>query len=214
MMIQVGIVEDKKELRESLATNILLYDNLRISFLAPNGQLAVDKCAIHRPDVVLMDIEMPVMNGIEATKKIKKENPEIKVLMLTVFDDDEQIMKAIFAGASGYLLKEEHPSKIIEAITELHSGGAAMNPAIALKTLNLLRNNNSTQITEHSELGITERELQVLNRLAKGLDYKAISVSLGISPKTVRNHIQKIYTKLHVSNKTAALNKARSNGWI
>lgn len=213
-MIQVGIVEDKKELRESLSSNLGFYKNIHISFLASNGHIAIDKCAIHKPDVVLMDIEMPVINGIEATKKIKKDNPDIKVLMLTVFDDDEQIMDAILAGASGYLLKEEHPSKLVDALSDLVSGGAPMSSAIALKTLNLLRNSNSNKKVEHNEFGITERELQVLNRLAKGLDYNAISKSLGIAPKTVRNHIQKIYNKLHVNNKTSAINKARAHGWI
>ncbi len=123
-------------------------------------------------------------------------------------------MEAILAGANGYLLKEEHPRQIVDAIQDIMEGGAPMSPSIALKTLNILRHQNKSQEVAKSDFGISEREMQVLTRLAEGKNYNEVSESLFISPKTVRNHIQNIYTKLQVNSKLAAIDKARSLGWM
>jgi DNA-binding NarL/FixJ family response regulator len=214
MKVKVAIAEDNQDLRESLKASLGYFSEVEVIFSASNGLDLVNKCTALQPQVILMDIEMPVMNGIEATANLKANYPSIKVLMLTVFDDDNKIMEAILAGANGYLLKEEHPRQIVDAIQDIMEGGAPMSPSIALKTLNILRHQNKSQEVAKSDFGISEREMQVLTRLAEGKNYNEVSESLFISPKTVRNHIQNIYTKLQVNSKLAAIDKARSLGWM
>lgn len=214
MSVKIAIAEDKRDLREALKVNLGYFTEIEVVFTAANGDDIVNKCDAVRPEVILMDIEMPVMNGIEATKKIKEKFPEIKVLMLTVFDDDTRIMEAIIAGANGYLLKEEHPGKIVDAVQHLMEGGAPMSTSIAVKTLNILRCQHSQNEVSKDEFGISEREMQVITRMANGQNYNEVSDSLMISPKTVRNHIQNIYTKLQVNSKLEAIDKARSLGWL
>lgn len=214
MSIRVAIAEDKRDLREGLTKNLGFFEEVEVVYTAANGSDIVNKCQAAPPDVILMDIEMPTLNGIEATAKIKTEHPEVKILMLTVFDDDKRIMEAILAGANGYLLKEEHPGRLVESIQHVMEGGAPMSAAIAAKTLDILRLQMSAKTTPIEEFGITEREVQVLTRMSEGQNYQQVSESLFISPKTVRNHIQNIYTKLHVNSKVEALNKAREMGWI
>jgi len=212
--IKIAIAEDKKPLRESLVQNLSYFEEVDVVFTAANGLDIVAKTSASQPDVILMDIEMPGMNGIEATASIKAKHPNVKVLMLTVFDDDKRIMEAILAGANGYLLKEEHPNKIVEAIENLMDGGAPMSASIALKTLNILRMQVSGNSTPIEDFGISERELQVLTRMAEGQNYQQVSEALFISPKTVRNHIQNIYSKLQVNSKIEAINMARKMGWV
>ena len=158
---------------------------------------------------------MPKMNGIEATEKVKQKYPHIKIIMLTVFDNDENIFNAIKAGADGYLLKEINAADLHSGILETLNGGAAMNPSIALKTLKLLRNPISIRDKQEKEnIKLTEREVDVLEQLSKGLSYNAIAENLILSTGTIRKHIENIYRKLQVHNKLEAVDKAKRNNLI
>ena len=158
---------------------------------------------------------MPILNGIEATEIVKQKYPHIKVIMLTVFDNDENIFSAIKAGADGYLLKEVEPKNLYNGIIETLNGGAAMNPSIALKTLKLLRNPIDLNNKKEEEIiKLSPREIDVLEQLAQGLSYTIIAENLFLSPSTVRKHIENIYTKLQVHNKLEAVQKAKRNNLI
>ncbi|MBX2895473.1 MAG: response regulator transcription factor [Cyclobacteriaceae bacterium] len=161
-------------------------------------------------DVVLMDIQMPELNGIETTRQLTQKYPHIKVIMLTTFDDDEKILDAIMAGASGYLLKEESAEVLWRSIKETTSGGASMSAAIAFKALKLLRN-PMTHTIQKQDFGLTTREIELLEQLKSGLTYDQVAANLFISSGTVRKHIQNIYGKLQVNNKTEAVQKAIQN---
>ena len=162
-----------------------------------------------------MDIEMPVLNGIETTQIVKQKYPQIKIIMLTVFDNDENIFNAIKAGADGYLLKEVNPEQLHKGIVETLNGGAAMNPSIALKTLKLLRNPIDIENPrEKEDISLTTREVEVLEQLSKGLSYTAIADNLFLSPSTVRKHIENIYKKLQVHSKLEAVQKAKRHNII
>ena len=217
MNLQVGIVDDKRHLRQLLAEKIDQSPNARVVLLAENGEDYINKLRAlppsERPCIVLMDIEMPVMNGIEAVSNAKAQFPEIEYLMLTVFDEDEKIFEALKAGASGYLLKDENFNTILHAMAQvLNEGGVPMSPRIARKTLNMLRTAKiEKQEVKKAETSLTDRELEVLELIVKGLNYQEIAVKLIISPHTVRKHIQNIYQKLHVTTKLAAVKVAMKN---
>lgn len=210
-MIKVAVAEDNDFLAESIKEKLSLFeDEIKFKFRGRNGRHMLSLLEENANlDLILMDIEMPDMNGIEATEEIKMKYPHIKIIMLTVFDDEENIFNAIRAGADGYLLKDETPKVVFEGIIEMMNGGAPMSPVIAAKTLKLLRNpwsdlgGVSTQDYE-----LTKREVEVLEQLCTGLDYKSIGENLNISTGTVRKHIENIYSKLHVNNKVEAINKA------
>ena len=214
--IRIAIADDNTFLLKTVAEKLSFFEDLDLRFNALNGEEFLDKLKANNAiDIVLMDIEMPVMNGIAATEAIKKRYPHIKVIMLTVFDNDENIFKAIKAGADGYLLKEIDAKELHDGIVETLNGGAAMTPSIALKTLRLLR--NPIQIDnkkEKEEVKLSERETEVLEQLSKGLSYTIISENLFLSPSTVRKHIENIYKKLQVHSKIEAVQKARDNNWI
>jgi DNA-binding NarL/FixJ family response regulator len=162
-----------------------------------------------------MDIEMPKMNGIEATEIIKNKYPQIKIIMLTVFDNDENIFNAIKAGADGYLLKEVNPKDLHQGILDTIDGGATMTPSIAMKTLKLFRNPTTFEnITSDEEYNLTPREIEVLEQLSKGLKYNAIAENLFLSTGTIRKHVENIYAKLQVHNKLEAIQKAKNNNLI
>ncbi len=160
------------------------------------------------PDIILMDISMPVMDGIEATKRIHHLFPQVKIVMLTIFDDAEKIFDAILAGATGYLLKDEKPAKILAAMEEAMEGGAPMSASIALKSLALIRGKNSESSEEKKEFNLSKREVEILELIAKGENYHQIADKLFISPKTVRKHIENIYSKLQVHTKIEAIKMA------
>ena len=162
------------------------------------------------PDVILMDIEMPFMDGIEATSIIHQKHPGVKIIMLTVFDDDENIFNAISAGANGYLLKDENPEALYNGIHSILKGGAPMSPSIALKALDILRDPDRIE-KETSDFDLTRREKEILEQLSTGLSYNQIADNLVISSGTVRKHIENIYRKLQVHNKVEALDVARKN---
>lgn len=214
-MIKIAIVEDNAMLLHNVVEKLSFFEDISIRFNARNGLELIDKLEInHNLHLILMDIEMPKMNGVEATLWVKNRFPQIKVIMLTVFDNDQNIFNAIKAGADGYLLKEVSPQELYNAITETLQGGAVMTPSIALKTLRLLRNPlpESQEIEEKTEL--TKREVAVLEQLSSGLKYTDIAGNLFISEGTIRKHVENIYRKLQVHNKLEAIQKARNQKLI
>lgn len=208
MPIKIGIAEDNANLRRSLTNNLGLFEEVELLFIGANGIEVLKLLEEHQPDLILMDINMPGMNGIEATKEVKAKYPEVKVMMLTVFDEDDKIFQSILAGASGYMLKDEKPSKLMEAIEECMDGGAPMSPVIAAKALQLLRGKHAQQAKRAEDYGLTKRELEILQKTSDGLTNNQIAEQLFISPKTVRKHIENIYQKLQVHNRVEAVNVA------
>lgn len=215
-IIKTVIVDDNTFLIKAIQEKLSFYDDIQIKFTALDGSDLLTKISNnHNIDVILMDIDMPILNGIEATEIIKNKYPHIKVIMLTVFDNDENIFNAIKAGADGYLLKEVEPKTLYEGIIDTLNGGAAMNPSIALKTLKLLRNPIDLDNKKEEEIiKLSAREIDVLEQLSKGLNYINIAENLFLSPATVRKHIENIYTKLQVHNKLEAVQKAKKNNLI
>lgn len=215
MSVRIAIVDDNVFLQKTIAEKLSFFEDLTLKFTAINGLDLIEKVTKNKNiDLILMDIEMPECNGIEATKMVKDRFPQIKIIMLTVFDNDENIFNAIKAGADGYLLKEVNPQELHQGIVETINGGAAMNPSIALKTLKLLRNPIEFAQPEQEEIKLTSREIEVLEQLSKGLNYNIIADNLFLSPSTVRKHIENIYTKLQVHNKLEAIQKAKNNKLI
>jgi len=202
--ITICIVEDLKEVRDGI-TSLLTFDE-RFEVLAtfPDAEKAVEDLPAWQPDIVIMDINLPGMNGIECIKKVKPQCPQSQFIMFTIYEDDEKVFEALNAGASGYLLKKAPLGKISESLVELYAGGSPMSTQIARKVINRLRNSETNGNIDI----LSPRENEVLQYLAKGLLYKEIAEKLSISTGTVRQHIHKIYEKLHVENRTEALNKA------
>ncbi len=215
-VIKTVIVDDNTFLIKAIQEKLSFFDDIQIKFTALDGSDLITKISSnHNIDVILMDIDMPVLNGIEATEIIKNKYPHIKIIMLTVFDNDENIFNAIKAGADGYLLKEVEPKTLYDGIVDTLNGGAAMNPSIALKTLKFLRNPIDLDNKKEEEIiKLTTREVDVLEQLSKGLNYINIAKNLFLSPATVRKHIENIYTKLQVHNKLEAVQKAKKNNLI
>ncbi len=211
MNLKIAIAEDNSFLAKAVIEKLSFFDDLHYKFKAVNGAELLSKLEVnHTIDLILMDIQMPEMDGITATEIIKNKHPQIKIIMLTVFDNDENIFNAIRAGADGYLLKEIDAENLHKSILEVINGGAAMTPSIALKTLNLLRNPTEFVNTpEIEKVKLTSRETEVLLQLSKGLNYKHIAENLFISSSTVRKHIENIYKKLQVHNKLEAVQKAK-----
>lgn len=212
MKVNIAIIDDNNFLIKSVKDKLSFFEDIKIVFTANDGFQCLEKLE-EKPnvDLILMDIQMPNCDGIEATAKVKQRNPQIKILMLTVFDNDENIFQSIQSGADGYLLKETSPEDLYKAIQETLSGGAAMTPSIAVKTLNLLRNpiEISLEEEEMEEVKLSKREAEVLEQLSKGLTYTAIAENLFISPSTVRKHIENIYKKLQVHSKIEAIEQGR-----
>lgn len=213
MKTRIAIAEDNLHIANSLKEKLSRYSkDVEIVFIANNGEELLNKLKkADKVDLILMDIEMPVMDGIEASRRVKEIYPDIHILILTVFDDDDKIFNAIKNGASGYLLKEESPETIYEAINVIMDGGAISSASIALKILNILKrseltNGRTTQAPVET-FGISKREIEILERLKEGKDYKKIADELFISPSTVRKHIENIYSKLQVHNKMEAVQK-------
>lgn len=216
MGVKIAIVDDNTFLINTVKEKLSFFEDLNFKFSALNGSdLLVKLEDNHNLDLILMDIEMPVLNGIETTEIVKQKYPHIRIIMLTVFDNDENIFNAIKAGADGYLLKEINPKDLHEGILKTLNGGAAMNPSIAMKTLKLLRNPITIENeSEKEDIQLTAREIDVLEQLSKGLNYNKIAENLILSPGTVRKHIENIYRKLQVHNKLEAVQKAKNNKLI
>ena len=205
-MIRIVIIEDKKAVREGLG--VLLGAPGALSCVAKygNAEDMLANLAADRPDVLLMDIGLPGMSGIEATRRVKQERPAAEVVILTVHEDDGNIFKALCAGACGYLLKDTPPAELIAAINDAHGGGSPMSSRIARRVVTLFQ--DKFQPPRESEIRITEREQEVLINLAQGSSYAAIADSMCVAADTVRFHIRNIYRKLHVHSQTAAVAKA------
>lgn len=220
-MIRIGIVDDKLVNRKTVQTHIGGSKEMQVVLEAGNGEEFLQKMEVltaeKYPQVVLMDIDMPVMNGIETIAVGSVKYPDIRFLVLTVFDDDEKIFEAIQAGASGYLLKDDSAVQLSEAISQaLEFNAAPMSPAIARKTLAWLKQLPrpvSSGQNETKEI-LSEREIEILKLMVEGLDYKRIAEKLFISPFTVRTHTSKIYEKLHVNSKAQAIQLAHKFKWV
>lgn len=215
-IMRIAIVDDKQPNRVSLQEKLSYLNDIDVAFLAANGEDFLTKIKAEKQpiDVVLMDIDMPIMNGIEAVNIGANLFPETKFLMLTVFDDDDKIFEAINAGAIGYMLKDENVDKIVDALWQIvEFGGSPMSPRIARKALQLLMAAKVEKVQKEETI-LSAREMDILKGLVDGMDYKAVAEKLFISPHTVRTHITKIYQKLHVNNKVQAVNLAVKNKWF
>ncbi|MFD2145397.1 response regulator [Mucilaginibacter antarcticus] len=215
MPIKIAIAEDNSFALRACVNKVSCQPDLKLVATAFNGKELLEELSRHRVDVILMDIMMPGMDGIACTRQVKQLHPQIKVIMLTTFDDDQNILNAIMAGASGYLLKDESTEGVVNAIRDALGGGAPMSAGVASKVLNLLRNpapQSAVDILEN--FGLSSREIELLVQLKNGLSYEHIAENLCISHGTVRTHINNIYRKLQVNNKVNALSKATANRLI
>lgn len=213
-MIKIAIAEDNGFLASSLINKLGLFDDFKVKFHATDGEDLLSQLSRDSNiDVVLMDIQMPRMDGVLATKEVTKLYPQIKVIMLTVLDDEVTIYQSIQAGAIGYLVKESNPTQIRHGILDTIDGGATMSPEISAKALKILKNPETLE-QPSKEFGLSDREKDVLNQLCKGLNYNQIAANLIISPNTVRRHIENIYKKLEVHNKTEAIEIAYKNNLV
>ena len=209
-MIRVTIFEDNKHLRETFTLLLNSAEGFSCSGAFPNCKDMLQNITANPCDVVLMDIEMPGMNGIEATQLIKKHFPEVLVLIQTVFFEDEYIFDAICAGASGYILKTTTPEDYLEAIRNVQSGGSPMTPGIARRVLELFKINLRPQ-PANNDYNLTTQEKKVLQLLVEGKSFKMIAAELYVAFDTVKAHIRNIYAKLHVHSGTEAVSKAIKN---
>ncbi len=204
-MTTIAIVEDNKQIANTLEEILSSFGDFKVLFVAHNGLELMECLKVSLPQLIIMDIQMPKMNGIESVKYIKEKFPVIKVLMHTVLNNDEAIIESIMLGANGYILKSEKPQKLIEAIKDVIDGGAPITPSIAQKLLKYF-NFISTKKQPITNYNLSDRELEILEQISLGLSYKLIADKLFISTKTVGKHIENIYTKLHVNNKVDAVN--------
>ncbi|NOT75832.1 MAG: response regulator transcription factor [Cyclobacteriaceae bacterium] len=208
--IRVAIAEDNSFALNVILEKIKSMSNIQACVTANNGSDLIDKIpGSGRVDVILMDIEMPILNGIETTRRVKKDYPGIKILMLTIFEDDDNIFESIRAGADGYLLKDEKGTKIHQAILETMEGGAGMSAGIAARVLKMMVSGGPLKQSVNQEvIDLTKREIEILEQLKAGLSYERIGENLFISYGTVRKHIENVYRKLQVHNKVDAVQKA------
>ncbi len=205
MPIRTLIYEDNTDMRGALAALIGGTEGFELSGAFDNCLGIVEQAATLRPDVVLMDIDMPGMSGIEGVARLKKAHPQVEALMLTVFDDDNRVFEAVCAGASGYLLKKTAPARILDAIKEVTEGGAPMSPVIARKVLQLFPGKPAERDADLDKL--TARELEVVKALSRGFSYKMVAAELNISIETVRTYVKRIYEKLQVHSVSEAISK-------
>jgi DNA-binding NarL/FixJ family response regulator len=210
MTITVCIVDDNKDIRSALEQIIIMSDGYRLLGSFSSAEEAIEKIPALSPQVVLMDINLGGMSGIECVRRLKPIHPDILYMMCTVYEEDEKIFEALSAGANGYILKKTAPGKLLEAIKELSEGGAPMSSQIARKVVAAFRGKAVSEgpVQEEKSINIlSAREKEILEHLSKGLLYKEIANNLFISPETVRKHVYHIYEKLHVNNRVEAVNK-------
>lgn len=207
MKIAVAIVEDSPDLLKSLASVIASTEDLECAGTFPGAEPALEGIPQLRPDVILMDIKLPGLSGIECTRRLKTLVPETQVMMLTILEDYEQIFQSLKAGATGYLLKQNIPERLLESIRELHAGGSPMSNSIARKVVLAFREMANGR--PDPETSLSFREQEVLNHLARGHLYKRIADDLGLSYHTIRSHVQNIYKKLHIGSKAEAAQHAK-----
>jgi DNA-binding NarL/FixJ family response regulator len=204
-MIRVAIFDDNKTFTDNLSLLFEGSDDYLLSGVFPNALNVLQKVARAKPDVIIMDIKMPEVSGIEAVKIIKKEFPGLQILMQTVFEDEDKVFAAICAGASGYILKGTSPDQVLESIAEVYTGGSPMSPSIARKVLSFFQSVNQP---EPEFYDLSKREKEILKCLVDGQSYKMIAETCFISINTVNSHIRKIYEKLHVNSSQEAVSKA------
>jgi DNA-binding NarL/FixJ family response regulator len=204
--IRVAIFEDNRSLREGLFNLIESSDGFTCAGAFAHCERVVENIEETQPDVILMDIELPVISGIEAVRLIREKYPDIKILMETIFEEDEKIFQSICNGAQGYILKNTPPDEILNSIREIHDGGAPMSPIIASKVLTIFRYNFSRET--HDSFNLSVREKEILKCLVDGMSYKLIANACFISADTVNGHIKNIYKKLQVHSKGEAVSKA------
>lgn len=205
-MISVCIVEDNNDIRQALEQIIMMADGYKFLGSFTSAESAIIGIPRLNPNVVLMDINLGGMSGIDCVRELKPNYPDILFMMCTVYEEDEKIFEALAAGANGYILKKTAPGKLLEAIKELADGGAPMSSQIARKVVAAFQE-KSNQNTPNNLEALSNREREILELLAKGMLYKEISTRLGIAQETVRKHVYHIYEKLHVSNRVEAVNK-------
>jgi DNA-binding NarL/FixJ family response regulator len=203
--IRILLVDDQYLIREGIASLLELDDTVEVVGLADNGEVAIAKALELRPAIILMDVRMPKVNGVEATAKIKQALPDCRIIMLTTFDDEEFIVQSLLAGACGYLMKDIPPKELIQAIKLAHTGVFQLAPAIAGKLIGTLRT-QQTSVGEKppADASLTEREVEVLKLLAEGTTNKEIATALNVSQGTVKNHVSNILTKLDLRDRTQA----------
>ncbi len=207
MTTRIAIFDDNKNIRNSIMMLINTDVEFQVIGVFNDARNCVQKVLDCKPDVVLMDIQMPGINGIEAIRMLKKEVPHVQILIQTVFEDDENIFNSILAGASGYILKSHLNKRLLDNIKELQYGGSPMSPSIARKVLNMMQSGTRKR-SSSAEYNLTAREKEVLTCIVDGLSYKMIGAQLNISYETVRSHVKKIYEKLHVGSLTEVVAKA------
>jgi len=206
MPVKIVIYEDNANLRESLKSLLSLTDAYEVAASYPDCSDIVNQVRSLKPGVLLMDIDMPGINGIEAVKKVREFDKQVQIIMLTVFDDNTHVFEAIYAGANGYLLKKYVSDKLLSAISEVLEGGAPMSPSIARMIIGNLQ--QPVQQVPENNYQLTAREKEILQLLSQGNSFKMIAAELGISIDTVRTHIKRIYDKLHVRSQIEAVSKA------
>lgn len=207
-IIRTAIVEDMRDIRDGLATLINFTEGFSLTGSYRSMEEAIPKIRGNVPDILLSDIGLPGMNGIDGIRTLKEEFPHMTVLMITVYDDDERIFDAICAGATGYLLKRTSPAKLLENIREAVSGGAPMSPEVAARVIKLFREVRPPEKLDHD---LTPHELRLLKLLVEGHNYTTAATELGVSYNTIKFHMRHIYEKLQVHSKSEAVAKALQN---
>lgn len=211
--IRVVLADDHAVVRKGIREFLEQSGDISVVAEATDGPEAIELVAEHQPDVAVLDIQMPGVTGIEATRRIKAEHPGVRVLVLTAYDDDPYIFALLQAGASGYILKTADSTELVHAVRAVHRGESALDPAVAQKVVQQLTSGHPLGAPAVVET-LTERELEVLRLAARGMTNKAIGLELGISDRTVQGHLANIYGKLNVSSRTEAVTEALKQGWI
>jgi DNA-binding NarL/FixJ family response regulator len=211
--IRVVLADDHAVVRKGIREFLEERGDISVVAEAADGTQAVALVAEHQPDVAVLDIQMPGMSGIEATRRIKAEHADVRVLILTAYDDDPYIFALLQAGASGYVLKTADSGELVHAVRAVHRGESALDPAVAQKVVQQLTSGRPLGAQATVE-ALTDREVEVLRLAAKGLTNKAIGQALGISDRTVQGHLTNIYGKLNAGNRTEAVTEALKQGWI
>jgi DNA-binding NarL/FixJ family response regulator len=201
--ITVCIVEDLEEIRNGLAAIINMTEGFKVLQTFATAEDMLAELETSNPDIVIMDIQLPGMNGIECIKQVREKKPSIQFMMFTIYENSDHVFQALEAGATGYLLKNSPPSKIVESLRELHNGGSPMNAEIAKKLVTRFQK----PVLPQNEYHLTPKEQQVLELMSKGYLYKEIADELNNTVNTIKQHIRHIYEKLHVQNKAEAINK-------
>jgi DNA-binding NarL/FixJ family response regulator len=204
MLIKVAIAEDIEDIRNGLQLIINHTEGFECGCVCKDGLEALEKIPVYQPDVALMDINMPGMNGIEVVRKLKQRMLNTQFMMCTIYEEDEHVYESLKVGATGYILKKSQPAKLLEAIQDIYNGGSPMSSTIARKVISSFGENKVTQPID----SLSTREKEILNMLGRGMQYKAIAAAIHLSTETVRTHIRNIYEKLQVHSKEEALQKA------